>query len=209
MKIEQLAWLGQHQDALTALIGAAGERRGWWQVGGAWLRRFARWDPLDSPYCTLLFESQGDRQYFCVVETYAQPSAPRSEHEEVLAHAPLGWIVLTRFPHDPGLPTLPDVLKDATQAKVVRYRPRMRCTLQLGGGELFAKVFPDHDGAAIHEAGLLLWSAAAQGELGFHVAQPQCWEAAKLCLWQGRAPGEPASPQLRGAQGPALAQRQR
>ena len=208
---EQLAWLGDHQPALITLFDAAGAQGGWWELGCDWSRSFARFDPLGSPYCTLLYESQGEHQYLCLVEAYSQPIALHSEHEIGIACAPLGWVKLTRFPHDPALLTLPEVLKEAAQVKVVRYRPHLRCTLRVGAdrGEAgsFVKVFPDAYGAAIHETGVLLWNAHTRGELGFHVAQPRRWDAAKLCLWQGQAPGEPAEPQLLGEQGAVVAHR--
>jgi hypothetical protein len=205
---EKLLWLGSHQDALTAMAAEAGAHRGWWPADGHWQRCFARFNPLDAAYCTLLFEGEGDAQHFCLIEVQAQPPALQTEHEISLLCAPLGWIKLTRFPHDAALTTLPAVLADAGHARVVRYRPRLRCTLRIdtaSGSTSFAKVFPDQSGAAIHAAGLSLWDAAARGELGFHVAKPQHWDAATRCLWQGIAPGEPAPPHLLGERGELLA----
>ena len=205
---EKLLWLDSRQAELTALAAEAGAQRGWWRADGQWLRCFARFNPLDTAYCTMLFEGQGDPQHFCLIEVHAQPPALQTEHEISLPCAPLGWIKLTRFPHDAALTTLPAVLADAGHARVVRYRPRLRCTLRVesaSGTTAFAKVFPDQYGAAIHAAGLSLWDAAARGELGFHVAQPQHWDAAKQCLWQGVAAGEPAQPLLLGERGPLLA----
>jgi hypothetical protein len=206
---EQLRWLGSSQAALTAMAAEAGAQRGWWRADGGWLRCFARFDPLRTAYCTLLFEGGGDVQHFCLIEIHAQIPALQTEHEISLPCAPLGWIKLTRFPHDAALTTLPAVLADAGNVRVVRYRPRLRCTLRVDaapGSASFAKVFADQSGAAVHAAGLSLWDAAARGELGFHVARPQRWDAATRCLWQGVAPGEPAQPHLLGAHGELLAQ---
>jgi Phosphotransferase enzyme family len=205
---ERLAWLRDHQQALTELMDAAGARRGWWRANLIWSRQFARFDPLSSPYCTLLFESECDAQHLCLVEAHGQSIELHSEHEIGLPCAPLGWLKLSRFPHDPALATLPDVLKETAHAKVARYRPHMRCTLRVAteSGEVsFAKVFSAAYGAAIHDTGVLLWNASSRGELGFHVARPLRWDADRLCLWQSQVPGAPVQPQLLGEHGPEVA----
>lgn len=204
---DQLTWLVEHPQALTALAGAAGAERGWWRADTAWSQRFARFNPLQEPYCVFLYESEGATQNFCTVEVWTQPPGPESDYEATVSCVPLGWLKLTRFPHDSALPTLAQVLAGSTQARVVRYRPQMRCTLRdaaASGQAAFVKVFPDQFGEAIYQAGQLLWAAAQDGELGFRVAEPLLWDADELCLRQSEAPGTPVHVRLLGAQGAVL-----
>lgn len=208
---EQLTWLAAEPSALTAHINEFGAARGWWLGDRSWQRRSVRFDPDRAPYCALLFESADAPQAFCHVQLYeAVPPQPVCAHERagLLPLAPLGWLLLTAFPYDSGLPGLPASLRQLQDARVVRYRPGVRCTLRgtdSNGEAAFAKVFSGAQGAVVHAASEALWVAETRGDLDFRVAPPRRFDHAACTLWQGVVPGVPAKELLLGEQGVALA----
>lgn len=210
---QRLAWLAAEPAALLAQIDEIGAARGWWRGDRAWQRRAARFDPGCAPYLRLLFESGQAPQAFCQVHVFEREPAPHTAshaHEHVAAARwpALGWLRLRAFPYDPALPGLAAPLRQLQGAQVVRYRPGLRCTLRgtaSDGQTVFAKVFADAQGAAVHATGQALWAAAARGELAFRVAPPQRFDATTWTLWQGAAPGVPAKPRLLGEHGLAVA----
>ena len=210
----------QHRDLLTAsvsdavllpLIAEAGARQSWWRADRTWKRTYGSFDPLQTALITLLFETEAEPQEICHVEIFAAKPEGISDAEFVLAHEAFGWLKLTRFPHDAQLPTLASVLKNSPPAKVLRYRPRKRCTIRFearnGGARQFAKIFPDERGRQLHEESLALWQMAQTGVLQFNVARPCKWEAATRTLWQEAVPGAPIIEQLKSTEGVALAER--
>lgn len=210
----------QHRDLLAALadddpllpiLAEAGARKSWWQTERTWKRTFGSFDPEHAACITLLFESDDEPQEICRVEISAAKLEGAGAADATFSHQALGWLRLTRFPHDAQLPTLAGVIKNAPQAKVLRYRPGKRCTMRCPahnrGAPRFAKVFPDDRGRQLHEESIALWRTAQNGVLQFQVARPGDWDAAARALWQDAVPGAPIIETLKSANGVALAER--
>jgi hypothetical protein len=205
-----LVALSAAKDPLVALIDAAGARRGWWSRR-RWRREHARFDPGADPWCTFVYETADGAQRLCVVELHDAVVHGSDDAQVVIEAPPFGWARISRFPADPDLPTLGEVLAGAPAARVIRYRPHRRCTLLLEGAAHartpFAKVFADARGARIHAESLALWGAHLTGALGFAVARPGRWDERLRVLTQGRVDGAPVLATLHGPQGSALAAR--
>jgi hypothetical protein len=196
----------------VAALEEASWRCGWWRADRQWQRTYARFHLGETPLVTLIYETIQLPQAICVIDLLATAPDTVVPEQIILHNKQVGWLRLTRFPHDPALPSLPTVLALPGQPKVLRYRPQKRCTIRFAGhdaGEAarFAKVFADERGATIHAESLALWQAADRGELDFAVARPLGWDAATRTLWQGAVPGQPLVEQLLAPTGPALAER--
>jgi hypothetical protein len=182
-------WLAALADGEAAAEAAEGVR-----PGRRWRRTFGRFDPGREPFATLVLESDAAPQAIVRVEAfvYRRP-----------------WLVATPFPGDPALRTLPAVLAGRGRAVVVRYRPRLRCTLRVqeGAETRYAKVLPDARGEAIHRRAVVLGDAAEAGALGFAVAEPVRYDERTRALWQRAVAGAPLNGALLGPEGPALALR--
>lgn len=197
-------------DVVVPVVATVGIRRGWWHADRTWKRTYDAFAPSRAAIVILLFRSDVPSTEICRVEAFLEPPEVRDEAEERVRHDTAGWLRLTRFPYDPGLPTLPKVLSPT--AEVVRYRPARRCMLRVAGRDAevrYTKVFPDNRGEEVHRQAVELWQAAEAGELGFTVALPLGWEPASRSLWQSQVPGTPAVATLRSADGAALALRLR
>lgn len=158
-----------------------------------WKRIFGRFDPDGAPYCTLIFETIGTRQKLCLLEVYSSPFKVDENQHACWQDETLGWFKVTPFPNDPALSTLPKLLAMGESIRVVRYRPRKRCTLISRHGEeppTFIKVFPDLSGKQVHEESFELYQAALAGRLAFDVAQPLGWDSDMRALWQAAVPGQ-------------------
>jgi hypothetical protein len=79
--------------------------------------------------------------------------------------------------------------------------------VQQDGAIYFCKVFPDDEGARLHEEAGALWQAQSRGELGFAVAEPVRWDAGTRTLWQKAVEGSSVLPRLGGPQGRSVARR--
>lgn len=206
-----LAALTTDEIPLAALEEAAWQW-GWWRCDQPWQRTYARFHLGETPLVTLIYETVQAPQAICVMDLLATAPDVIAPEQTLLHNKQVGWLRLTRFPHDPALPTLPVTLSLPGQPNVLRYRPQKRCTIRFaenGAGEAvrFAKVFADERGATIHTESLALWQAATGGKLDFAVAQPLCWDATTRTLWQGAVPGQPLVDRLLSPAGPALAER--
>lgn len=205
-----------------ALLDEAGQHCGWWRPHRPWQRTYARFHLGESPILTLIYETTDAPQAICVIDLLPTFPTTFTPHQTVIRRQGLGWFRLRRFPHDPELPALPQILALPGAARVLRYRPHKRCTLRFAtlpaahlagyladyeGTSCFAKLFADDRGAQIHADSLALWQASRQGELAFAVAQPLRWEEAQQTLWQGTVAGTPIMAQLLSPTGPALAER--
>jgi hypothetical protein len=195
--------------ASLAVIDRAGRERDWWPYGQSWSRTYGRFQPHQTGYANLLFETRRTPQAIVGLEISDRRAEVGDGERHTLHDDLLGWVRLTRFPADPALTTLPAVLAQAPRAAVVRYRPTRRCTIRVEEGDSirFVKVFPDQDGARIHAEGLELWKASARGELGFAVARPDRWDPVARALWQHRVPGLPLVSRLLGPDGDQVADR--
>src|SRR6185295_6331388 len=112
---------------------------------------------------------------------------PMSPREVCVIDADVAWARVTRFPFDPDLPGLADVVRAARGGlTVVRYHPGRRCTLRLVNSErtIFAKVYASNKGARVYREMVGLWRAASDGELQFAVAIPLAWDTPSRTLSQ-------------------------
>ena len=136
-----------------------------------------------------------------------------------LTHLPELDAILWRFPHDPSLPQLPQLVNaeevktvlpfehlpaefaspnDLTvKVEPVRYKPEDRCTTrdvltgEKGSLTLFTKTFKDERGQRLHEDLLKLWCWSSQPSTQFHLTQPLAYDMALKTLWQAALPGNP------------------
>ncbi len=164
-----------------------------------WKRIFGRFDPDGAPYCTLIFETTGGTQKLCLIEVFSSPFKVDESQHACWQNDTLGWFKVTPFPNDPALSTLPRLLAMGESIRVVRYRPRKRCTLISRHGDeppTFIKVFPDLSGKQVHEESFELFQAALSGRLQFDVAQPLGWDGDMRALWQAAVPGRPVEDAL-------------
>jgi aminoglycoside phosphotransferase (APT) family kinase protein len=121
----------------------------------------------------------------------------------------LGPVSFSRFPCDEQLPTLPLVLAESREPRVIRYRPRRRCTLRAlrDGRPAFVKVFPGGEGEVLDAEARRLHAAGRAGLFDFAVPAPLAWDARCRALWHERLPGDPVIEELRSPRGPHLAER--
>jgi hypothetical protein len=159
------------------------------------------------------------KQAICVIEAYDEvhekvfeTRSTFQEGEEEWLHDPAsGWLRLVRFPADPSLPALADVLAEPGRATVVRYRPGKRCTIRFddeqGQPIAYAKLFPDERGQRLLAEGRALWQASCRGELGVRVPCPLRWDDAQSTLWQRPVQGRAVQGSLYGPHGVELAER--
>lgn len=181
-----------------------------------WTRVYARFTPghatggQHGPYTRLVY-ARADGQSLVTLDVFEDaPSADSCER--VCHYEDLGWVGLTRFPSDDRLPSLAAALAVDGDVTIVRYRPGRRCTFRVerGADVRYGKVFPrghGDSGTALHEAGTALWGAAARSELGFAVAEPVAWDAARQTLWQRAVRGDAVAPALAGPDAVVLGRR--
>jgi hypothetical protein len=143
-------------------------------------------------------------------------------------HLPDLDLVLWRFPEDPRLGTLPDLVvpRRATRllppvvrevlglehradprTTVVRYQPEASVTLRLDAGPddapaVFAKHLPDGTVAGIGSRHRALWSAAEKSR-GLRIAQPLAADPARGVLWTRGVAGRPLAGSVAPEQLPA------
>jgi len=194
--------------AIIEHIDRQGAARGWWASGRQWRRTFGRRFLDESRYCAMLFEAVGAPQELCLVEAFDELRYESAG--KFVSHAigrQIGALRLSRFPCDPGLPTLARLLSGLDDVRVLRYRPGKRCTLSTGedSGRRFGKVFADDRGALIHRGSEQLWDASVSGSLGFDVARPLGWDPELRTLWQGVVPGQSITATLRSDAAAAVA----
>jgi aminoglycoside phosphotransferase (APT) family kinase protein len=199
------SWHEHHSALLLALasdgpvlaaLERAAERAPALGRARAWRRVFARFDAGGCSRVTLVYES-GAPQALVVARLVAEAEANVPEA--------LASLRFESFVRDPRLPTLPNVLAEARDPHVVRYRPERRCTLR--DGTRFGKDFPGDEGRLLDAEARRLDGAARDGTLPFAVPRPEAWDEERRTLWQQALPGRPARPALHSARGPALARR--
>jgi Phosphotransferase enzyme family len=206
---DALALLASAHDPIPELLEQFCSQRAASQQDRRWKRIFGRFDPDKQPYCAMVYAAGGDAVLtLLVVELYSE--RPEGVGESYF-HDAVSWAHIATIESDVKLSTLPQLISGVGDVDVVRYRPRMRCTLRVrdhGSGQVrYAKVFPDHTGEEIHRSGVALWQAAERGELGFRVARPAHWDAATRTVWQGCVPGAPVVGALAGESGADMAWR--
>lgn len=204
---DALTLLGDVTSLVTALDGADG-RPEWWPAGATWKRTFGRFEPDRPAFATVSLERIDGPQAIVLVKVYAEAGPPAGLGVWPVHVAGVGTAHVHRFPDDPSLPTLAQVV-DAPGVHIVRYRPEKRCTLRVDGAEgpQWVKVFTDDRGAAIHRATVALWGGAQRGELDVAVAPPVRFDADTRSVWQGHVEGAMITERLFSDDGPALAHR--
>ncbi len=208
-RLDQLA----DDSVLTRIIGNMGERRGWWAANRNWKRTFGRFFPKKSPWAVLIFASPAmgrDTEELCHIEFFEE--IPDGLKADSLYEESVGWLHFKRFPNDVKLPTITSVLDKPGRAKVIRYRPGVRCTIRFdyddGQPTVFAKVFPSkEDGQMVYDDAKMLWQATNKVGIGALIAQPLNWDAGTNSLWLSQVPGQPAIHRLRSENGTALAEK--
>lgn len=209
--IAELNNLAASEDPIRSLLSDIGLNRGWWSADSAWRRTYARYPSGLLPYVIFVYESHGDPQHLCLIEISKEEPPPANDNGLVLQDSLLGWLKVGKFPSDPHLPTLQQVLEASANARVVRYRPHWRCTLRLedDAGIHYIKVFRKGDGNVeeLHSAGVDILNSASRGELDFDVAKPERWDRELNAIWQGNVLGSPAGSELYGKRGTEIARR--
>ena len=89
-----------------------------------WSRHFGRFDPSRSPWATLVHQPAGPGPMI-TIDAFEQDAAPA----DAIA-SPAGPLRLRRFPDDPELAPLAEVIAGLPAHDVIRYRPGKRCTLR-------------------------------------------------------------------------------
>lgn len=148
-----------------------------------WRREYGRLHPGEEPFATLVLERPASGEVACVEAFHADPRLRASLPSEE-----------TTLPGLAALAAMPG-------AVVVRWRPRKRCTVRVGGR--FAKAFRGRQGARIHAEGAALGRAG----LGFRVPRPLTYDAELRVLWQEALLGEPAAGLVLAPGGDGLAER--
>ncbi|WP_298824598.1 hypothetical protein [uncultured Piscinibacter sp.] len=161
--------------------------------------------PLTAVYDLVLHDGSTQRYY---AKTWRDgASLQAGQGTRAIAVPPLDML-LWRWPDDPGLPQLGELL-DAPRAlawhgdapaevEVLRWEPEQRATLryQQGDATLYAKTFSDDRGARIHARFQHFWSVAQGDAQAPAVARPLAWHAHTRCVWQACAPGVPLASML-------------
>jgi hypothetical protein len=206
----------RYRDPLAALAGPeallaleeAGSRWGW-TGRGTWTRMYERFDPDREPFATCVLVAEGTPQRIVRLEAFGERQPEPAPRACLVRAGAAGRLRVTRFPFDPGLPTLEQALAGSPRATVVRYRPGRRCTIRVedDGRIRFAKLYGGGAGERAHAVGLELWRARQRGELGFLVAEPERFDAELGAVWQGHVDGLPVRERLRGSRGEELARR--
>ena len=194
----------------TKIIDRAVQRWPEWQNYAVWQRSYGRFIPGGSPFASLLYRPVDCPNDMCLIEIFDERPAGNLDVIQYFDDT-LGWLQLRKFPNDPHLPKLYDVLERGEKLTVLRYRPYKRCTFKISpdnfSGPIFGKMFYDQRGAVIHEESKALWHAANRGELKFAVAEPIKFDQSTGTLWQHAVAGNAVIDQLFDRHGGRLAER--
>ena len=190
----------QQDSKLQGIISKVGASHSWWSANRKWKRIYARFDPHSVSYVTMLFETTEGPQEICQIEASSNKLSESGKFQISMSDREIGFLRMTKFPCDPLMPMLQEVLARPGQATVVRYRPRKRCTIRfdyLDTNQVeYAKVLAGDSGAGISRDNIELWSAYKKHILHFAVARPIRWEPETRTLWQGKVDGVPVKERL-------------
>ena len=185
---------------LFKIIAKAGLLKGWWSGERAWKRSFGRFDPGGKAIATLLFETLSGPQEICHIEAFDDKPPIDDAVQVCIDDDRAGYLRMTRFPADPTLPMLSEVLSRPGSPHVIRYRPQKRCTIRfqslLNDQPGFVKVFANNEGERIYKDSLSLWEAGEKGILKFYVARPLRWDPLTRSMWQATITGSSIEQQL-------------
>ena len=186
---------------LVTALNQVGIHHGWWKTERSWGRKFSRFNPGETPFVWVMFETRDKPQEICLLEFLEDTSVVMDGPGFVVKELTETWCRIVRFPADPKLPSLPSVLGDPIgEPTVIRYRPGKRCTIRFDAyppeSSCFAKVFPDQCGEQIHKESIQLWEASINYDVKFSTASPLRWDADRQTIWQGMVKGDPILPQL-------------
>ena len=196
---DQLTLL-QENTELQKMVEKVGMERSWWSANCRWKRTYARFNPRTVPYATILLETTESPQEICQIEASFDRLSDNGKSRVSISDTKFGFLRVTKFPYDPWMPALPEILSRHGRATVVRYRPGKRCTIRFDYPDRkhseYAKVFTDESGASIYKDSIELWTAFENGQLDFAVARPIRWEPETRTLWQGEVDGTPVKTRL-------------
>ncbi|MEK9142386.1 MAG: aminoglycoside phosphotransferase family protein [Nitrospirota bacterium] len=144
-----------------------------------------------------------------------------SEFEYAVTHVPEHDLILWRFPHDPALPHLRQLVDllaveqhlpseglsqigiqgtpQVLARHLVNYRPEIRCTNRYDlydsnhdqTCQLFGKTFRDREGQSLHKRLQYFWDRSLADPDAMAVAQPLGYTAAVNTVWQFGVSGTP------------------
>lgn len=147
--------------------------------------------------------------------------SPDPEWAQAAIHVPEHEAIIWRFPHDPGLPHLPQLidLQTVTQhlpleglrqigiagtpqvmaRHIVNYRPEIRCTNRYDlydlcldqTYQLFGKTFCHKEGQSLHTRLQYFWERSLCDSDAMRVAQPLGYSGSVNTVWQRGVPGTP------------------
>ena len=153
--------------------------------------------------------------------TLVQNRMSALESYDSVIHVPKHDLILWRFPHDPGLPHLRQLVNllaierylpvdglrqiglqgtpQVLMRQLVQYRPEIRCTHRYDlcdpttdqTAQLFAKTFAEVDGQAVYDRLQYFWDRSLADLEAMAIAQPLGYSAAINTVWQRSVPGTP------------------
>jgi Phosphotransferase enzyme family len=158
------------------------------------------------------------REAFCLL---AQKGISDPEFQNSVSHVPEYDLILWRFPHDPALPHLRQLVDllaveqylpvdglrqigiqgtaQVLTQQVMNYRPEIRCTNRYTlydathdrTCQLFGKTFGDSQGQTLYERLQYFWNRSLADQEAMSVAQPLGYSTAINTVWQLGVPGTP------------------
>lgn len=144
-----------------------------------------------------------------------------SEFQDAVSHVPEHDLILWRFPHDPALPHLRQLVDllaveqhlpvdglrrigiqgtaQVLTQQLMNYRPEIRCTNRYNlydsthdrTYQLFGKTFGDSQGHTLYERLQYFWDRSLADQEAMTIAQPLGYSAAINTVWQLGVPGTP------------------
>ena len=149
--------------------------------------------------------------------------SPDCEWNQTAIHMPEHDAIVWRFPHDPALPNLPQLIDLQTVAQhlpveglyqiglqgtpqlmashVVNYRPEIRCTNRYDlydpsldqAYQLFGKTFRQNEGQSLYARLQYFWERSLSDPAAMCIAQPLGYSESIKTVWQRGIPGAPLS----------------
>jgi thiamine kinase-like enzyme len=144
-----------------------------------------------------------------------------SEFHDAVSHVPEYDLILWKFPHDPALPHLRQLVDllaveqhlpveglrqigiqgtaQVLAQHVVNYRPEIRCTNRYNlydstydrTDQLFGKTFGNSQGQTLHERLQYFWDRSLADQEAMTIAQPLGYSPEINTVWQHGVPGTP------------------
>lgn len=153
--------------------------------------------------------------------TLTQDQSPGRGSTQAAVHLQEYDAILWRFPHDPALPHLPQLVDLRTVAQylpleglrqigvqgtpqlrashILNYRPELRCTTRYDlydpclnqTYQLFGKTFRHNEGQSLSTRLQYFWERSLTDPVAMRIAQPLGYSASVKTVWQRGIPGTP------------------